>query len=152
MINVGDVAYNFSLPDYTNTVYTLKQFRGKRVVLYFYPKDDTIGCTQQACCYKKFYKEFLELDVALIGISIDSTESHAKFRNNFDLPFLLLSDSTKEVCEHYDVLKEKQMFGKKYIGVVRTTYIIDENGLVEKVYEKVNPREDAEMVLKYLKK
>lgn len=150
MIKVGDIAYNFSLPDCTGKMYSLSDFKGKKVVLYFYPKDNTSGCTLQACNYAKNYNELKKLNVTLIGISKDSEKSHKKFIEEFNLPFLILSDVDKIACTHYEVLKEKSMFGKKYLGVVRTTFIIDENGIITHIFKNVKASEDAKNILNIL--
>ncbi|MFR2405068.1 MAG: peroxiredoxin, partial [Eubacterium callanderi] len=121
------------------------------VILYFYPKDNTKGCTTQACTFRDAYSEFEALGAVVIGVSKDSTRSHTNFASKYELPFLLLSDPETEVIQAYDVWKEKKMYGKTYMGIVRTTYIIDEAGMIEKVYEKVKPAENADQILEHLK-
>ncbi|MDR4074949.1 MAG: peroxiredoxin, partial [Eubacterium sp.] len=119
--------------------------------LYFYPKDNTKGCTTQACTFRDAYSEFEALGAVVIGVSKDSNRSHTNFASKYELPFLLLSDPETEVIQAYDVWKEKKMYGKTYMGIVRTTYIIDEAGMIEKVYEKVKPAENADQILEHLK-
>ena len=130
---------------------SLSDFKGKKVILYFYPKDNTKGCTTQACTFRDAYSEFEALGAVVIGVSKDSTRSHTNFASKYELPFLLLSDPETEVIQAYDVWKEKKMYGKTYMGIVRTTYIIDEAGMIEKVYEKVKPAENADQILEHLK-
>lgn len=151
MIKVGDSAFDFSLPDFEDKIHSLKDFRGKKVVIYFYPKDNTLGCTTQACNYRDYYQEFKDLNVILIGISKDKKSSHKKFIEKFNLPFLILSDVDKIACEKYEVLKEKSMFGKKYMGIVRSTFVIDENGIITHIFKDVKASEDTENILKILK-
>ena len=115
------------------------------------PKDNTKGCTTQACTFRDAYSEFEALGAVVIGVSKDSTRSHTNFASKYELPFLLLSDPETEVIQAYDVWKEKKMYGKTYMGIVRTTYIIDEAGMIEKVYEKVKPAENADQILEHLK-
>lgn len=147
MLKVGTVAPNFSLPNSSGELINLNDFIGKKVVVYFYPKDNTSGCTTQALEFKEHYNEFLSKGMVVIGISKDSPKSHQKFIDKYDLPFILLSDESLEVLKAYEVWQEKKMYGKPYMGVVRTTYIIDEKGIIEKVYEKVKPIENAKDIL-----
>ena len=126
MLKVADAAPDFTLPDADNNMVSLRDFRGKKAVLYFYPKDNTPGCTRQACAFAENFAEFRERDIAVIGISKDSVESHRKFAEKYNLPFILLSDPTLEVLKAYGVWQEKKLYGKVSMGVVRTTFIIDE--------------------------
>lgn len=130
---------------------SLKDFKGKeRVVLYFYPKDDTPGCTVEACAFRDQFKKIGAKDTVVLGVSPDDTKSHNKFIDKFKLPFLLLSDTDKEICKSYGVWVKKSMYGREYMGVARTTFIIGKDGKVEKVYEKVKPEGHAEEVLEFL--
>lgn len=151
MLQQGTKAPDFTLPDKDNHPVSLSDFKGKEVILYFYPKDNTKGCTTQACTFRDAYSEFEALGAVVIGVSKDSTRSHTNFASKYELPFLLLSDPETEVIQAYDVWKEKKMYGKTYMGIVRTTYIIDEAGMIEKVYEKVKPAENADQILEHLK-
>ena len=150
MLLSGTQAPEFTLPDHTGTLYSLKDFRGKKVVLYFYPKDSTPGCTKQALGYKENYKEFQDKDIIVIGISKDSQASHKRFVLNNELPFLLLSDEDMEVIKAYDVWHEKVMCGHRYMGVVRTTYIINEEGKIIFADNKVKAASNALDILKLL--
>lgn len=152
MLEAGIKAPEFSLYDKDQKLISLSDFKGKKVVLYFYPKDNTPGCTKQACAFKDNYNNFKDMNVEVIGISKDSTNSHIKFIDKYELPFILLSDPDKEVIMAYDVLKEKKLYGKTSLGVVRTTYIINEEGMIEKVFEKVKPDTNAQEILDYLTK
>ena len=150
MIEVGTKAPNFTLNDKDGKTVSLSDFLGKKVVLYFYPKDNTPGCTRQACAFAGAYAGFKQKDVVVIGVSKDSVASHQKFAEKYNLPFILLSDPDGEVISAYGVWKEKTMFGKTALGVVRTTFIIDESGIVEKVMPKVKPDTNAADILAYL--
>ena len=152
MLTQGIKAPDFTLPDKDGNNITLSSFAGKKVVLYFYPKDNTPGCTRQACAFAAAYEGFKSKDVVVIGISKDSTASHQKFADKYNLPFILLSDKELEAIKAYDVWQEKKMCGKVGMGVVRTTYIIDENGIIEAVMEKVKPDTNAQEILEYLSK
>ncbi|WP_323090668.1 thioredoxin-dependent thiol peroxidase [Allobaculum sp. JKK-2023] len=147
MLEPGTLAPEFTLPDQNGNPVSLSDFRGQKVILYFYPKDNTSGCTKQACAYRDAYPQFLEKNAKVIGISKDTVRSHANFEKKYELPFTLLADPERKVLETYDVLKEKTMYGKKVMGTVRTTYLIDENGKIEKAYEKVKPEQDYEILL-----
>jgi peroxiredoxin Q/BCP len=151
MLEVGVKVKNFSLPDAKGTIHQLNDFLGKRVVIYFYPKDNTSGCTTQACAFKDSYDAFKEKDIVVIGISKDSPKSHQKFINDYDLPFLLLSDENIEVCNYFGVYIEKSMYGRKYMGVNRSTFILDETGTITHVFKKASPKENANDILKVLK-
>lgn len=130
----------------------MSDFKGKKVVVYFYPKDNTPGCTRQACAFRNAYDGFKKEDVQVIGISKDSIKSHQKFAEKHELPFILLSDPDLVAIKAFDVWKEKKMYGKTALGVVRATYIIDENGIIEKVFEKAKPDTNAQEILEYLEK
>lgn len=143
MLEVGTKAPNFSLPNAEGNIVSLSDFLGKKVILYFYPKDNTPGCTKQANKYKELYDSFVEKDAVVIGVSKDSVKSHLKFKTKYELPFILLSDSNLEVVNAYDVWKEKKLYGVTYMGVVRTTYLIDEFGIIIRAEENVKPDNDA---------
>ena len=150
MLEAGMKAPEFTLADKDGNSVSLQDFRGKKVVLYFYPKDSTPGCTRQACAFAGAYREFEELNTVIIGVSKDSVSSHLKFAQKYDLPFILLSDPELQAIQAYDVWKEKKLYGKVSMGVVRTTYIIDEQGNIEKVMPKVKPDTNAAEILEYL--
>ncbi|MBR4068391.1 MAG: thioredoxin-dependent thiol peroxidase [Clostridia bacterium] len=150
MLSVGAKAPAFMLCDQNGSTVSLSDFLGRKVVLYFYPKDNTPGCTRQACAFAAAYRQFQTLDAVVIGISKDSAASHAKFAQKHDLPFILLSDPELEAIQAYDVWAEKKLYGKVSMGVVRTTYIINEQGVIEKVMPKVKPDTNAEEILAYL--
>ena len=150
MLQIGTKAPDFTLFDKEGKSISLSDFLGKRVVLYFYPRDNTPGCTRQACAFAGAYKEFEARDVVVIGISRDSVASHAKFAAKYELPFVLLSDPELSAIEAYGVWQEKKMCGKVSMGVVRTTFVIDENGIVEAVMPKVKPDTNPTEVLEYL--
>ncbi|MBU0475933.1 MAG: thioredoxin-dependent thiol peroxidase [Bacteroidetes bacterium] len=143
-------APQFSLPDSDGNLVKLKQFLGQKVVLYFYPKDNTSGCTAEACDFNNSLKEFDKIKTKVLGLSKDSPKSHIKFRDKFDLNFTLLSDETTEIIQKYGVWKEKSMYGKKYMGVERTTFIIDEKGKIEKIFPKVKVNGHVQEILNYL--
>ena len=150
MLEKGTKAPEFALNDKDGNLVKLSDFLGKKVVLYFYPKDNTPGCTRQACAFAANFEKFKQLDVAVIGISKDSAASHIKFAQKYDLPFILLSDTELSASQSYDVWKEKKLYGKTSMGVVRTTYIIDENGFIEMTMPKVKPDTNAAEILEYL--
>lgn len=152
MLEVGRKAPDFTLQDKDGNAVSLTDFAGKKVVLYFYPKDSTPGCTRQACAFAGAYADFQKMNVAVIGISKDSTASHQKFAEKNDLPFILLSDPERIAIEAYDVWQEKKLYGKVSMGVVRSTYIINESGNIEKVMPKVKPDTNAAEILEYLRK
>lgn len=126
---------------------SLNDFRGKKVILYFYPKDSTPGCTKQACAFSELNPHFIEANAQIIGISKDSVASHKRFEQKYQLPFILLSDTELEVIKSYDVWKEKNMYGKKVMGVVRSTYLINEDGVIEKTFEKVKAADNPKQML-----
>ena len=149
LLEVGTKAPDFTLPDKDGQNVSLSDFAGKKVVLYFYPKDNTPGCTRQACAFAGAYEAFRTLDAVVIGVSKDSAASHRKFAEKYNLPFLLLSDPELTVLQAYGVWQEKKLYGKVSMGVVRTTYLIDENGDIEKVMPKVKPDTNAADILAY---
>lgn len=151
MLEVGTKAPDFTLPDKDGKMVSLSDFAGKRVVLYFYPKDNTPGCTRQACAFAGAYEEFKTLDAVVIGVSKDSAASHQKFAEKYDLPFVLLSDPELTAIQAYGVWQEKKLYGKVSMGVVRSTYVIDRNGVIEKVMPKVKPDTNAAEILDYLR-
>ena len=151
MLEVGTKAPGFTLPDAEGNLVSLADFAGKRVVLYFYPRDNTPGCTRQACAFAGAFEEFKQIDAVVIGISKDSVASHQKFAEKHGLPFILLSDQELSVIQAYGVWQEKKTCGKVSMGVVRSTFIIDENGVIEKVMPKVKPDTNAAEILAYLK-
>ncbi len=150
MLEVGTKAPEFTLNDKYGNPVSLSDFAGKKVVLYFYPKDNTPGCTRQACAFALHHKDFTEQNVAVIGISKDSVASHLKFAEKYDLPFVLLSDPDHAVIEAYGAWQEKKNYGKVSMGVVRSTYLISEQGIIEKVMPKVKPDTNAGEILTYL--
>lgn len=139
MLKENTKAPDFNLPASNGKTISLKDFKNKYIVIYFYPKDDTPGCTVQACGFRDSFKEFEKLDAILLGVSPDNTISHEKFIKKFNLPFILLSDIDKKMCQDYGVWVEKSMYGKKYMGVARTTFIINKKGEIIKIFEKVKP-------------
>jgi len=150
MLAVGMKAPEFSLPDKAGQTVRLSDFLGKKVVLYFYPKDNTPGCTRQACAFAAAYEGFQTVDAVVIGISKDSISSHQKFADRYNLPFILLSDPELLAIQAYDVWQEKKLYGKVSMGVVRTSYVIDEQGSIEKVFPKAKPDTNAQEILQYL--
>ncbi len=150
MLEIGTKAPEFTLPDQNGDMKSLSDYRGKKVVLYFYPKDMTAGCTKQACAFGELYPQFMEKGAVVLGVSKDTVASHKKFEEKYGLPFTILSDTEKEVIQAYDVWKEKKNYGKSYMGVVRTTYLIDENGIIIDANDKVKAADDAHMMLKML--
>lgn len=150
MLAVGTKAPDFTLRDKDGNAVSLSDFSGRKVVLYFYPRDNTPGCTRQACAFAAAYEAFKKNDIAVIGISKDSEASHRKFAEKYNLPFIILSDPELEAIRAYEVWKEKKLYGKLSMGVVRATYIIDENGMIEKVMPKVKPDTNSAEILEYL--
>ena len=150
MLETGTKAPEFTLLDKDGKTVSLSDFVGKKVVLYFYPKDNTPGCTRQACAFAGVYDEFKKLDVEVIGVSKDSVTSHQKFAEKHNLPFILLADPELTAIQAYGVWQEKKLYGKVSMGVVRSTFIIDENGIIEKVMPKVKPDTNAVDILAYL--
>ena len=150
MLEIGMKAPEFTLSDKDGNAVSLSDFAGKNIVLYFYPKDNTPGCTRQACAFAGAYEGFKAKDVVVIGISKDSVASHQKFAQKYDLPFILLSDPELQAIQAYGVWQEKKLYGKVSMGVVRTTFIIDEQGNIEKVMPKVKPDTNAAEILSFL--
>ena len=151
MLEVGTKAPAFTLPDKDGNPVSLSDFAGKKVVLYFYPKDNTPGCTRQACAFAAAYEDFKTMDVVVIGVSKDSAASHQRFAEKHNLPFILLSDPELTAIQAYGVWQEKKLYGKVSMGVVRTTFIIDETGNIEKIMPKVKPDTNAADILAYLR-
>ena len=147
MLEIGTKAPAFTLKDQDGKEHSLSDYLGQKVILYFYPKDSTAGCTKEACSFADRYPQIHEKGAAVFGVSKDSVSSHKKFQMKNSLPFTLLSDPEAEVIQAYDVWKEKTMYGKKYMGIERSTYLIDENGVIVKTYQKVKPAEHADDVL-----
>ena len=147
MVAEGLPAPTFSLPDQDGNIHTLSDYKGKKVLLYFYPKDDTPGCTTEACNFRDSYKDFQTKGLVILGVSADSVEKHKKFAEKYNLPFPLLSDEDHKVCEAYGVWGEKNFMGRTYMGISRSSFLIDEEGNIEKVYEKVKPKEHAGEVM-----
>ena len=147
MLEPGTKAPNFSLPDQNGRIHTLEEYRGKKVILYFYPKDNTPGCSKQACGFRDLYPQFMEKDAVILGVRKDSVTSHKKFEQKYELPFPILSDTELSCIQAYDVWKEKNMYGKKTMGVVRTTYLIDEEGVIVKAFGKVKAADNPAQML-----
>ena len=147
MLQPGTKAPDFTLPDQNGTMHSLKDYRGKKVILYFYPKDNTSGCTKQACGFSERYPHFREKGVEILGVSKDSVESHKRFGEKYGLALTLLADPERKVLEAYDVWKEKTNYGKVSMGVVRTTYLIDENGIIVRAEEQVKAADNPEEML-----
>lgn len=150
-LNVGDSAPEFSLPDQNGKVHSLSEHIGKWVLLYFYPKDDTPGCTKQACAIRDNFPEFQRLDCVIYGISTDSEKSHKKFEEKYKLPFTLLADTEKETAKAYDVWAPKKFMGREFLGTLRTSFLINPEGKIAHIFEKVKPEEHAEEVLDIIK-
>ena len=147
MLEIGTQAPDFTLPDQNGNMHSLSEYRGKKVILYFYPKDNTPGCTKQACGFAERYPQFTEKGAVVLGISKDSVASHKKFEEKYGLPFTLLADPELVAIQAYDVWQEKKNYGKTYMGVVRTTYLIDENGKIVKAFDKVKAADNPEQML-----
>jgi peroxiredoxin Q/BCP len=152
MIQLQKKAPTFSLPDQDGITHTLEQHLGKKVLLYFYPKDDTPGCTTEACNFRDGYKDFIKMGFVILGVSADSVKSHKKFADKFTLPFPLLSDESHTVCEDYGVWGLKKFMGREYMGITRSSFLIDEKGNLEKIYENVKAGEHANEVSGDIKK
>lgn len=150
MLPENSQAPDFTLKDAKENEITLSSFKGKKVVIYFYPKDNTPGCTQEACSFRDNFTTFEEKDAIILGISPDSSKSHVNFINKYELPFYLLSDPEHEVAELYGAWGLKKMYGKEYMGIIRSTFVIDENGTIIKVFAKVKPKEHATEVLEHI--
>lgn len=147
-LHIGDKAPDFEGRDQEGNLIKLSDFRGKKVVVYFYPKDNTPGCTAQACNLRDNYDQLQEAGYEIIGISSDSEASHQKFRKEQNLPFILIADEEKSIHEKYDVWKEKSMYGRKYMGTMRTTFLIDEKGIIEEIISKVKTNEHTKQIIK----
>lgn len=147
MLEIGIQAPDFELPDQDGVIHKLSDYKGKKVILYFYPKDNTAGCTKQACGFSERYPQFLEKGAVILGVSKDTVASHKKFQEKYGLAFTLLADAERKVIEAYDVWKEKKNYGKVSMGVVRTTYLIDESGIIVRANDKVKAANDAENML-----
>ena len=147
MLEVGTKAPDFTLSDQNGNMHSLSEYRGKKVILYFYPKDNTAGCTKQACGFAERYPQFTEKGAVVLGVSKDSVASHKKFEEKYGLPFTILSDPELVAIQAYDVWQEKKNYGKTYMGVVRTTYLIDEEGKIAKAFDKVKAADNPEQML-----
>ena len=147
MLEIGTKAPDFTLPDQNGNMHSLSEYRGKKVILYFYPKDNTAGCTKQACGFAERYPQFTEKGAVVLGVSKDSVASHKKFEEKYGLPFTLLADPGLAAIQAYDVWQEKKNYGKTYMCVVRSTYLIDENGKIVKAFEKVKAADNPEQML-----
>jgi peroxiredoxin Q/BCP len=147
MLKAGAAAPDFTLPDANGNEVSLKNLRGRKVVLYFYPKDDTPGCTKEACSFRDAFAEYKQKGIEVLGVSLDDEKSHRKFAEKYNLPFTLLSDADHKVADLYEVYGEKQFMGKKYMGITRKTFLIDEAGKIVKIFDKVNVEEHAAEVL-----
>lgn len=145
-LNEGDLAPAIEAVDQNGEKITLEEYRGKKIVLYFYPKDNTPGCTAESCDLRDNYSQFMEAGFEIIGVSADSEKSHRKFISKYELPFRLISDVDKKVLQDYDAWGEKKLYGKSYMGILRKTYIINEDGYVEKIIEKVNTKEHSKQI------
>ena len=150
MLETGTKAPDFSLPVQDGVMHSLSRYRGKKVILYFYPRDNTPGCTKQACGFRGLYPQFTEKGAVVLGVSKDSVASHKKFQEKYQLSFPILSDTELQVIQAYDVWKEKKLYGKVSMGVVRTTYLIDENGIISKAFGKVKAAQNPEQMLEEL--
>ena len=151
MLKIGQKAPAFTLPDQDGKVHSLKDYAGKWVLVYFYPKDDTTGCTKEACAIRDDFPAFGKLKAKVIGVSADSVESHKKFAKKYELPFTLLADTEKKMINAYGVWQKKSMYGREYMGIVRSSFLINPQGKLAKIYEKVKPDVHAEEVLVDLK-
>jgi len=150
MLQVGDIAPDFTLPNQDEQMIHLSDFEGQKVVVYFYPKDDTPACTKEACSFRNYFRQFQGIDTVILGISCDPPETHREFIEKFNLPFHLLSDSTTRVASQWGVYGEKHVYGRKYMGIRRMTFIIDEQRKISYIFEKVSPANHATEVLKIL--
>lgn len=151
MLKEGQAAPNFKVKNDRGEEVSLSDFRGKNVVLYFYPKDNTSGCTKEACGFRDLQSQFAKHDAVILGVSPDSVKSHQNFKSKYELPFPLLSDENKDLVQKYGVWKEKSMYGRKYMGVERTTFVIDKDGKIDKIFPKVKVPQHPEAVLEVIK-
>jgi len=150
MLKEGDIAPDFVAKNQDGKQIKLSDFRGQKIVLYFYPKDDTPGCTKEACSFRDSFKLYADKGIKVLGVSTDSEESHQKFKKKYNLPFDLIADTDKTIVTAYGVYVEKSLYGKRYMGVARTTFLIDEEGKIEKIFKNVKPEGHAEEILKVL--
>lgn len=150
MLSIGTPAPDFTLPDQNGDLHSLAEYRGKKLILYFYPKDNTAGCTKQACGFSELYPQFLEKGAVVVGISKDSVKSHKNFETKYGLTFTILSDTELSAIQAYDVWKEKKNYGKTYMGIVRTTYLIDEEGVIIQASDKVKAAANPQQMLDLL--
>lgn len=148
----NDKAPDFTLPDENGKAHSPSDYKGRWVLLYFYPKDDTPGCTKQACAIRDNFPDFKKLNIVVFGISVDSVKSHRQFADKYELPFTLLADEEKDVVKKYDVWAEKKFMGREYMGTLRTSFLINPDGLISKIYENVKPETHAEEILKDVEK
>jgi len=148
MLNIGDFAPDFELTDQNGTSHNLSDYRGKKVVLYFYPKDNTPGCTKEACSFRDSFEDYKKHGIVVLGVSKDSEASHTRFIEKFSLPFTLLADTQTAVCQAYGVWGLKKSMGREYYGINRMTFVIDEEGKILKIYEKVKPEDHAKEILR----
>jgi peroxiredoxin Q/BCP len=146
-LNIGDPAPDFSSIDQNGKLIRFSDYRGKKIVLYFYPKDDTSGCTAQACSLRDSHADLRAAGYEVLGVSVDNQTSHQKFISKYELPFSLVADTDKQVVDAYGVWQEKSMYGRKYMGTVRTTFLIDENGIITDIINKVDTKKHAEQIL-----
>ncbi len=147
-LNIGDKAIDFKVKNQNGKEISLSDFKGKKIVLYFYPKDDTPGCTAEACSLRDNYNSLIKQGYVVLGVSPDNEKKHLKFIEKYELPFDLLADTEQEIANSYGVWVEKSMYGRKYMGIARTTFIIDENGNIEEIIEKVDTKNHADQILK----
>ncbi|KAA5540776.1 thioredoxin-dependent thiol peroxidase [Adhaeribacter rhizoryzae] len=147
-LNIGDEAPDFAVPDQDGIVHKLSDYQGRKLIIYFYPKDDTPGCTAQACNLRDNYYAMREKGYEIIGVSVDDEKSHQKFIRKFELPFTLLSDTEKKMVEDYGVWQEKSMYGRKYMGTMRYTFVIDENSIIQDIVTKVDTKDHAAQLVK----
>jgi peroxiredoxin Q/BCP len=146
-IKIGDKAPDFKGIDQNGKIIASKDLKGKKVILYFYPKDDTPGCTAESCNLRDNYQALLKIGYAVVGVSADNEKSHKKFADKYELPFPLIADTEKEILESYEAWGEKSMYGKKYMGIIRKTYVIDEKGNIERIFDKVDTKNHTEQIL-----
>ena len=146
-IKIGDKAPDFKGIDQNGKIIASKDLKGKKVILYFYPQDDTPGCTAESCNLRDNYQALLKIGYAVVGVSADNEKSHKKFADKYELPFPLIADTEKEILESYDAWGEKSMYGKKYMGIIRKTYVIDEKGNIERIFDKVDTKNHTEQIL-----
>jgi peroxiredoxin Q/BCP len=151
-LKIGQLAPDFTAPDQDGKMHTLSDSRGSWTLVYFYPKDDTSGCTKEACSIRDMMPHFKKLSLAILGVSVDSVKSHKKFEKKYDLPFTLISDEDKKIVKAYGVWGKKKFWGREYMGTLRTSFLVDPEGMIAKIYEDVDPETHAEEILEDLKK